>query len=159
MSKVSKEYDVQSPAEIIRDYTCFNGWYSKANRGFYYFNNLSFLGVYSYMQNHEGPFEWVNAFSERIFRHLIPLRMDALTQYNLRSIFQTVLFNLLDLEEDRSMRKLCTSYADWYFANFSKFHLDAKMFGFNFNLTKAIHFLYNFTTMDWSTFDSDEQVY
>ena len=84
LSKISPEYDVQSPAEIIRDYANYFGWYSKTNQRFYYFNNLSFVGNYSYVQsfsdNGTEQFNWVPGFHEKIYRHMLPIRMEALSQ-------------------------------------------------------------------------------
>ena len=57
------------------------------------------------------------------------------------------------------MRTLVRTYADWYFNNFSKFHLDSKLFGLNFNLCKAGEFLLNFSNIAWSDFSTDEEVF
>lgn len=125
-----------------------------------FFNNMSFIGLYSYIQDTNRPFEWVPSFTERIFRHMIPLRMDPINQYQMNEMFKKVLFNLIDLDEsDLTMQKLCSSYSNWYFQNFTKFHLDSKIFGFNFKLSKALEFLHNFHTIDWSNFTEDEKIY
>lgn len=72
-----------------------------------------------------------------------PLRLDSLTQHQIRKIFKKLLFADLDInDDDRSVNALCRSYADWYFANFTKFHIDSKLYcGINFTLHKACEFL------------------
>lgn len=85
MGKKSIDYDIQSPSEIFRDYSNFGGWYDQKQNQFYQFNCLTFIGAYSYLEDHydsmkEGAsFDWSLSFNERIFRHLFLLRMEALS--------------------------------------------------------------------------------